>query len=138
MDYVAQLHLNIFREVYRILGLDAEKATVEIITAAISLLLVLLIAWLANSLVKGFVLGLVRSLAKKSKTRIGEHFLKEKFFHRLSHLAPAFIISALSPILLEPFEVLLGIIDISVNLYLVVIALWSIDALINAPLPSRT
>jgi miniconductance mechanosensitive channel len=71
-------------------------------------------------------------LAKKSKTRIGEHFLKEKFFHRLSHLAPAFIISALSPIMLEPFEVLLGIIDISVNLYLVVIALWSIDALINA------
>ena len=64
MDYVAQFHRSIFREVYRLLGLDADKATVEIITAVISLLLVLLIAWLANSIVKGFVLGVVRSLAK--------------------------------------------------------------------------
>ena len=43
MDYVAQFHRSIFREVYRLLGLDADKATVEIITAVISLLLVLLV-----------------------------------------------------------------------------------------------
>ncbi len=42
------------------------------------------------------------------------------------------MISALSPVILGPFPVLLGIIEVSVNLYLVVIALWSIDALINA------
>ena len=132
MDYVAQFHHALFREVYGFLGVDAEKGTVELLTATISLLLILLLAWVANSIVKGFVLGLVRSLAKRSKTRIGEHFLKEKFFHRLSHLAPAFVISALSPVILGPFPVLLGIIEVSVNLYLVVIALWSIDALINA------
>ena len=132
MDYVAQFHRALFREVYGFLGVDAEKGTVELLTAVISLLLILLLAWVANSIVKGFVLGLVRSLAKRSKTRIGEHFLKEKFFHRLSHLAPAFVISALSPVILGPFPVLLGIIEVSVNLYLVVIALWSIDALINA------
>ena len=132
MDYVAQFHRALFREVYGFLGVDAEKGTVELLTATISLLLILLLAWVANSIVKGFVLGLVRSLAKRSKTRIGEHFLKEKFFHRLSHLAPAFVISALSPVILGPFPVLLGITEVSVNLYLVVIALWSIDALINA------
>ena len=132
MDYVAQFHHALFRKVYGFLGVDAEKGTVELLTATISLLLILLLAWVANSIVKGFVLGLVRSLAKRSKTRIGEHFLKEKFFHRLSHLAPAFVISVLSPVILGPFPVLLGIIEVSVNLYLVVIALWSIDALINA------
>ena len=83
MDYVAQFHRALFRAVYDFLGVDAEKGTVELLTAIISLLLVLLLAWVANSIVKGFVLGLVRSLAKRSKTRIGEHFLKEKFFHRL-------------------------------------------------------
>ena len=132
MDYVAQFHRALFREVYGFLGVDAEKGTVELLTATISLLIILLLAWVANSIVKGFVLSLVRSLAKRSKTRIGEHFLKEKFFHRLSHLAPAFVISALSPVILGPFPVLLGMTEVSINLYLVVIALWSIDALINA------
>ena len=101
MDYVAQLHLSIFREVYRILGLDAEKTTVELITAVISLLLVLLIAWLANFMVKGFVLGVVRSLAKKSKTRSWRAFPQGEI---LSPSVPScsrfHVISALSPILL--------------------------------------
>ena len=136
MDYIAEFHRALLSEVYHFfrnaLKWDVDKGDVELVSSVISLLLILLLAWLANSIFKGFVLSLVRSIAKRSKTRIGEHFLKEKFFHRLSHLAPAFIISALSPILLDPFPVLLGIIEVSVNLYLVVIALWSIDALINA------
>ena len=136
MDYIAEFHRALLSEVYHFfrnaLKWDVDKGDVELVSSVISLLLILLLAWLANSIFKGFVLSLVRSIAKRSQTRIGEHFLKEKFFHRLSHLAPAFIISALSPILLDPFPVLLGIIEVSVNLYLVVIALWSIDALINA------
>ncbi len=136
MDYISEFHRALQNEVSyflrHALQLDVDKGTVELVTAVISLLLVLLLAWLANSIVKGFVLGLVRSLAKRSETRIGEHFLKEKFFHRLSHLAPAFVISILSPVFLAPYDVLLGIIETAVNLYLVIIALWSIDALINA------
>ena len=136
MDYISEFHRALLNEVSyflrHALQLDVDKGTVELVTAVISLLLVLLLAWLANSIVKGFVLGLVRSLAKRSETRIGEHFLKEKFFHRLSHLAPAFVISILSPVFLAPYDVLLGIIETAVNLYLVIIALWSIDALINA------
>jgi len=136
MDYIAEFHRALLSEVYHFfrnaLKWDVDKGDVELVSSVISLLLILLLAWLANSIFKGFALSLVRSIAKRSQTRIGEHFLKEKFFHRLSHLAPAFIISALSPILLDPFPVLLGIIEVSVNLYLVVIALWSIDALINA------
>ena len=127
----------LLRDVYAYLSLGPDDSitltpVADVLIAVVCLLLVLLIAWLANLIVKGFVLRVVRSLAKKSKTRIGEHFLKEKFFHRLSHLAPVFVISALSPVMLGPYVVLLGIIDVVVNLYLVVIALWSVDALINA------
>jgi miniconductance mechanosensitive channel len=133
---IDQFH-SLLRDVYAYLSLGPDDSITiapgtDLLIAVICLILVLLIAWLANLIVKGFVLGVVRSLAKKTKTRVGEHFLKEKFFHRLSHIAPAFVISALSPVMLGPYEVLLGIIEVSVNLYLVVIALWSIDALINA------
>ena len=60
--------------------------------ALISLLIIVGIGWIANFIVKRFVLGLVRSLIKKSKSSIGEYLIGEKFFHRLSHLAPAFVI----------------------------------------------
>ena len=133
---IDQFH-SLLRDVYAYLSLGPDDSITiapgtDLLIAVICLILVLLIAWLANLIVKGFVLGVVRSLAKKTKPRVGEHFLKKKFFHRLSHIAPAFVISALSPVMLGPYEVLLGIIEVSVNLYLVVIALWSIDALINA------
>ena len=36
MDYVAQFHRALFREVYGFLGVDAEKGTVELLTATIS------------------------------------------------------------------------------------------------------
>ena len=44
MDYVAQFHHALFRKVYGFLGVDAEKGTVELLTATISLLLILLLA----------------------------------------------------------------------------------------------
>ena len=100
--------------------------------ALISLLVIIGIGWMANFIVKRFVLGLVRSLIKKSKTSIGEHLIEQKFFHRLSHLAPAFVISSLSGVVFLNYLFLNELIEIVVNLYLVVIALSVIDSLINA------
>jgi miniconductance mechanosensitive channel len=100
--------------------------------ALIALLVIIGVGWIANFIVKRFVLGLVRSLIKKSKTSIGEHLIEQKFFHRLSHLAPAFIISSLSGVVFSNYLFLHELVEIVVNLYLVVIALSVIDSLINA------
>ena len=100
--------------------------------ALIALLVIIGVGWIANFIVKRFVLGLVRSLIKKSKTSIGEHLIGQKFFHRLSHLAPAFIISSLSGLVFSNYLFLHELVEIVVNLYLVVIALSVIDSLINA------
>ena len=100
--------------------------------ALIALVLIIGLGWISNFFVKRFVLGLVRSLIKKSKTSIGEHLTEEKFFHRLSHLAPAFVISSLSSVVLVNYSFLDELVGIVVNLYLVIIALSVIDSLINA------
>ena len=100
--------------------------------ALISFLIIVCLGWVSNFFVKQFVLGLVRSLIKKSKTSLGEHLIGEKFFHRLSHLAPAFVISSLSGLMLGNYPFLNDLVGIVVNLYLVVIALSVIDSLINA------
>ena len=100
--------------------------------ALIALLVMVALGWVANFFVKRFVLGLVRSLIKKSKTSIGEHLIEEKFFHRLSHLAPAFVISSISGLVLVNYTFLDELVLVVVNLYLVIIALSVIDSLINA------
>ena len=64
----------------------------------IALIIIIGLGWLANLIVKRFLLGLVRSLIKKTKISLGEYLIGEKFFHRLSHLAPAFVVSSLSSV----------------------------------------
>ena len=90
------------------------------------------LGWLANLIVKRFLLGLVNSLIKKTKISLGEYLIGEKFFHRLSHLAPAFVVSSLSNVVFLGYPILNELVEIVINLYLVVIALWVIDSLINA------
>ena len=110
-------------------GLDERLADFGYI--AFASLIIFSIAWLANLLVKRFVLEMVRSLAKKSKTLVGELLLQESFFLRVSHFAPAFVISTLSELVFKSFPVLADVVDVMVNLYLVVIVLWVIDSIID-------
>ena len=100
--------------------------------SVIALIIIIGLGWLANLIVKRFLLGLVRSLIKKTKISLGEYLIGEKFFHRLSHLAPAFVVSSLSSVVFVGYPILNELVEIVINLYLVVIALWVIDSLINA------
>ena len=100
--------------------------------SVIALIIIIGLGWLANLIVKRFLLGLVRSLIKKTKISLGEYLIGEKFFHRLSHLAPAFVVSSLSSVVFIGYPILNELVEIVINLYLVVIALWVIDSLINA------
>ena len=82
-------------------------------------------------MVKKFLLTALRSLASKTNTKIAKYLLEEDFFLRLSHLAPAFVISSLSQLVFSEYEVLNGVIEVLINLYLVGIALWVFDSLID-------
>lgn len=110
-------------------GLDEKYAVYGYI--GLTLLGILILGWLTNLLVKGVLLQFFRSLAKKSKTKLAEYLLQESFFLRISHLAPAFVISFLSEIIYSNHRVVHGLIEVIINLYLVLIVLWVIDAVID-------
>ena len=130
MELITKLELQFINILSENFGLNEVNA--GYIYALLAFLVIIGLGWVANFLLKRFVLGLVRSIIKKSKASIGEHLIGEKFFHRLSHLAPAFVISSLSSIVFLNYPVLNDLIKIVVNLYLVVIALCVIDSFINA------
>ena len=130
MELITKLELQFINILSENFGLNEVNA--GYIYALLAFLVIIGLGWVANFLLKRFVLGLVRSIIKKSKASIGEHLIGEKFFHRLSHLAPAFVISSLSSFVFLNYPVLNDLIKIVVNLYLVVIALCVIDSFINA------
>ena len=111
------------------IGLPSEYSTY--LYLIISLAVILSLGWGANYFVKKFLLTALRSLAYKTNTKVGKYLLEESFFLRLSHLAPAFVISSLSKLVFSEYPVLSGTIDVLINLYLVGILLWVFDSLID-------
>ena len=129
MDIFFQFESLLIQTIQKSLGVETLYA--EYAYVGLALLAILMIGWLANLLVKRFLLGLVRSIAKKTRTKLSEYLLKESFFLRLSHLAPAFVIGALSDLVFSSYPVVAGLIEVLINLYLVAIALWLLDAIID-------
>ena len=129
MQVINQIESFVVNFVYEKLGLALNYA--EYVYILIALTAILSLGWLANFLVKNFLLRALRSIAEKTKTRVADYLLQESFFLRLSHLAPAFIISALGQVVFAGYPMVIGLIDVLVNLYLVGIALWVFDALID-------
>ena len=114
------------------LQLSDENSSIAYLAFAI--VAILLVAWLSNFLVKRFVLKFIRTLTQKTKTKVGKYLIEEKFLHRVSHLAPAFVIGSLSSLAFADAPALMTLVETLVNLYLVFIGLWVIDAVINTSL----
>ena len=129
MDTVSKLEGFVVTFMQEEIGLAAEYS--KYIYLLIALLIILTSGWVANYVVKKFLLTALRSLASKTNTKIAKYLLEESFFLRLSHLAPAFVISSLSQLVFSEYEVLNGVIEVLINLYLVGIALWVFDSLID-------
>ncbi len=100
----------------------------------IAILLLVALAWIANALTKGIVLKLVRATVRKTQLTFGKALIEVRFFHRLSHLAPAIVVKLAAGWLFADSETLLELSDMAVNVYLVIIGLFALDALFNAGL----
>ena len=100
----------------------------------IAILLLVALAWVANALAKGIVLKLVRATVRKTQLTFGKALIEVRFFHRLSHLAPAIVVKLAAGWLFADSETLLELSDMAVNVYLVIIGLFALDALFNAGL----
>ncbi|MCP4567232.1 MAG: mechanosensitive ion channel family protein [FCB group bacterium] len=89
---------------------------------------VLILAWLTNFLAKRFLLAGVSYFVKKSKTKWDDTLAQQKVFVRLSHLAPALVISYCAPL----FGPIAGIIQRLSMVYLILVGLLVVYAFLNA------
>tara|TARA_A100001015_G_scaffold310501_1_gene412033 strand:- start:995 stop:2272 length:1278 start_codon:yes stop_codon:yes gene_type:complete len=129
MQLLSELESYLIDSLVRITRIDRVYA--DYVFEIVALLVIFLFGWLSNFLVKRFLLKFIRSLAKRTKTKLAQVLLEEGFFLRISHLAPAFVISSLSGVVFAGHPVVYGLVEVVVNLYLVCITLWVIDSIID-------
>ena len=100
-----------------------ENATIILIT--------ILLAILADYIVKRIIITTITRLARRSKNEWDDVFVKQKVFNRLAHLAPALIVFYALQYIFEA-ESLVTFLGNLTQAYMVVVVLLVVDALLNA------
>jgi miniconductance mechanosensitive channel len=97
-----------------------------------SLLALVFCAFLVNWIAKKIILRIVQAAVKKTTVTWDDAFLESGVFTRLSHIAPALVVTAFGPRFFVRDDALVKALAVGVNVYLIVIVLMVLSALMNA------
>ncbi|HYX10116.1 MAG TPA: mechanosensitive ion channel domain-containing protein [Bacteroidales bacterium] len=111
------------------LGLD--KYTSSAINAFAILLIIILLAYLADIIAKKLLRSVILTMVRRTKTTWDDILLEKKVFSRLAHLAPALVVYYTIDYSLDAFPTLKNIIHTGVYIYMLVIGLLVLDSLIS-------
>ena len=99
----------------------------------ISIVTVILLAFIAGFVTKKVLLSVLNKIIKKSKAQWDDIILEKKVFNRLSHLAPALVIFYLNPYIFDGNEsVWVDIIQTVTKIYMVIVFNLVAFAFMNA------
>ncbi|MBN4054197.1 mechanosensitive ion channel [Nitrospira defluvii] len=105
--------------------------TAEIFARGVAMSSVILLSFVANIVANRFILAGVTRLILHTKTAWDDVLLKQKFFTRLAHLAPALVIYLLVPSVLEGFDRIITVLTSAALIYMVIILILVIDSFLN-------
>jgi len=117
-----------------LVSLNLNEQVISATENFIGALAILAVAFLANFIAKKIILNVVTLGIRKSRIDWDDVFLDSGVFTRLSHIVPAIAINWLVPLLFGKSPEMLRFTHIAVNIYLIAIVLWVIDAILNAVL----
>jgi miniconductance mechanosensitive channel len=107
-------------------------ALAELALRAGALVVIIILAAVANVIAKKFVLLGVGYLIGRTETKIDDIFLERKVFTKLSHFAPAIVIYLLCPLVLRDYAQLSGLISHAALIYMIIVGLLVLDSFLNA------
>jgi miniconductance mechanosensitive channel len=110
-------------------GIDAVWA--GLLVNLIGGLLLVFLSWLAYLVAKRVVLRAIRFLSSKTSSDWDDILIEHKVFARLSNVAPALVAHVLAPVVFAGVESLAGFVQGLAKVYLVVVVLFTLQALLN-------
>ena len=102
------------------------------VTLAADIVLVVLLAVVADRLVKRVVVGRVTALASRTASHWDDAVTKHRVLHRMAHLAPALVIYYLAIPVLAGYEQLTAVVRQVALIYMIVAAALAVDGALNA------
>lgn len=112
-------------------GMGLSDGMTVFIENATIILITILLALLADFVVKRIIIGTITRLAKHSKNEWDDVFVRQKVFNRLAHLAPAIIIFYSLQYIFDA-EKLVTFLGNVTQAYMVLVVLMVIDSILNA------
>jgi len=96
------------------------------------LIIVLLLAWLANFITKRVIVRVARRVVKKSKNQWDDILSQRRIFTRLSHLAPALVINYFAPVVFIGTAGSGRFMQVAAVIYMLVIGMLVINAFLDS------
>ena len=112
-------------------GTGLSDTMVVFIENATVIILTVILAVLADYIVKRIIISSIASLVRRSKNDWDDVFVEQKVFNRLAHLAPAIIVFYALNYIFEA-EGLVNFLGNITQAYMVIVVLLVVDALLNA------
>lgn len=124
IDTISQEDWHLFfRNKFHEMGINAEFSS--ILNSIVLFLILVLIAYSFNRLVRYFFVKFISNIAKRTQGKFDDLLISNHAFYNIAHLLTAFMISALLPFVMEPFPhvqaVLEKILDASVVILIIII-----------------
>ncbi|GAB5556817.1 MAG: mechanosensitive ion channel [Schleiferiaceae bacterium] len=92
---------------------------VEVLTFATDLVILAVIAWLADFITRRIILNVVHRIVSRTKATWDDSFYEQKVFRSLSHLVPALILKAGIPLILVDFKGIINAFDTALDVYII-------------------
>lgn len=115
-----------------LMGTSMSDSLRIIIENATLIIIVLLVAWLADYMVKRIIINGIKRITKKTRNEWDDILVKRGIFNRLAHLAPAIIIFFSLDFIFFNSPKLVEVLKNFTQAYMVIVVLRTIDALLNA------
>ena len=112
-------------------GFGIDSVWAGLLVNVVGAVALVFLSWLAYLLAKRVVLRAIRFLSSKTSTDWDKVLIEYKVFARLSNVVPALVTHVLAPMLFDGVESLVGFVQGLAKVYLVVVLLFTLQALLN-------
>jgi miniconductance mechanosensitive channel len=115
-----------------LLALGLNHTQSNFINGALDLLIIFLLAAIADWVTKRIIIQIIKHFVEKSKTDWDDIIYEQGVFNKLSHMAPALVVNALIEMPLTEFPKLVSFIRLITNIWIVVVITMVLIALTKA------
>jgi miniconductance mechanosensitive channel len=115
-----------------LLSLGISNHYVELSTYVVTILFIIFVAWIADWITKKIILNIIKVLAAKSKTIWDDILVEKRFFHRMAHFIPIFIVYHMAGEALKGYAATLHFIQLLAYSYAIFIGMRVFEAFLNS------